>query len=260
MNTICLHASSERLTLYYYGELEGDDRRAFEAHLATCASCTAALAELELVRASLAPRAAAATRTGDEWNAFMRRLEVAIDAPGAARGTAHAAQHVARLTSHVAPHVARLHVARGTWLVLAATLTLGIALGLVWQRRALTPAHSLVADAAASDAALSAAAARHFERAKLVVLGLAMKDAEHTTAQDWQYERQLAASLLPDTRLFRLSATDRGDARLANLLGDLESVLLQASMATDAGPPELERIQRVIRRRDLLVRMDLREL
>ncbi len=260
MNTICLHASSERLTLYYYGELEGDESRAFEAHLATCASCAAALAELELVRASLASRAAAATRTNDEWNGFMRRLEVAIDEPGTAPLTArgpHAAPHVA---PHVASHAARSHVARGTWLVLAATLTLGIALGLMWQRRALTPEHSLAADAAASDAALSAAAARHFERAKLVVLGLAMKDSEHTTAQDWQYERQLAGLLLPDTRLFRLSATDRGDAHLANLLGDLESVLLQASMATDASPPELERIQRVIRRRDLLVRMDLREL
>ena len=87
-----------------------------------------------------------------------------------------------------------------------------------------------------------------------------MKDPAHTTADDWQYERQLAASLLPETRLFRLSATDRGDARLASVLGDLESVLLQASMASEADGPELQRIQRVIRRRDLLVRMDLREL
>ncbi len=241
MTTICLHASSERLTLYYYGEVEEDERRSFEAHLATCAACAAALSELTVLRSTLAGRADV-TRTREEWDGFMRRLEAQLDARG---------------TSRVAP----LYVARSTWFhLLAAALVLAIALGLMWQRRAMGPTHALVADASAGEAALTAAAARHFERAKLVVLGLAMKDPAHTDAADWEYERQLAASLLPETRLFRLSAADRGDARLANLLGDLESVLLQAAMASDADAPELQRIQRVIRRRDLLVRMDLREL
>lgn len=130
----------------------------------------------------------------------------------------------------------------------------------MWQRAALGPARSEVAAADAGEAVLDAAAARHFERAKLVVLGIAMKDPARTTASDWEYERELAASLLPETRLFRLSAADHGDARLASLLGDLESVLLQASMTSDAAPSELERLQRVIQRRDLLVRIDLREL
>jgi hypothetical protein len=255
--TICLNASSEKLTLYYYGELAGDERRAFEAHLAMCPACAAALSELDVLRAALAPRAAA-TRTTDEWLGFMQRLDAALDAPD----TLQVAERAAHRTPHIAPHTAPWHVARRRWLPvsLAALLVLAVALGLLWQRQVLGPAHTLVADAGATDAALGAAAARHFERAKLVVLGLAMKDPAQTRAEDWQYERHLAASLLPETRLFRMSATDRGDAGLASLLGDLESVLLQASMASDADAPELQRIQRVIRRRDLLVRMDLREL
>jgi len=250
MTTMCLHASSERLTLYFYGELPTDERCAFEQHLPTCQACTAALADLELMRAALSDRAAA-TRSEGEWDSFMRRLEAHLEVPPVSRRQLAAASVSKRPA---------LSLSKGVWFGLAAILIVAIALGLMWQRRVLGPAHTLVADAGASDAALAAAAERHFERAKLVVLGIAMKDPARTSAADWEYERQLAASLLPETRLFRLSATDRGDARLASLLGDLESVLLQASMTTDADAPELQRLQRVIRRRDLLVRMDLREL
>ena len=260
MSTTCLTAASEKLTLYYYGELAGDERREVEAHLTTCPSCAAVLSELETVRTALAPRGVV-TRTQGDWQGFMRRLEAGLNSAQGAedlvgRPSHEGREEVVRLrrrTSRVSPRA---------WLplALAGALILAVALGLEWQRRTLGPVHTLVGDAAASDAALAAAATRHFERAKLVVLGLAMKDPVHTTAGDWEYERQLATSLLPETRLVRLSAMDRGDARLASLLGDLESVLLQASMASDADPPELQRIQRVIKRRDLLVRMDLREL
>jgi hypothetical protein len=171
----------------------------------------------------------------------MRRLEQAVD-----RGRPTA------VTSHAS------RVARGTWLALAATLVLGIALGLFWQQRVLGPREAPLADATGT-ATLDLAAARHFDRAKLVLLGLAMKDAGSATADDWERERALAASLLPETRLFRLSAADRGDPALTRLLGDLEAVLLQTAMSTDAEAPELQRIQRMIRGRDLIVRLGLRD-
>jgi hypothetical protein len=236
----CLHGSGERLTLYFYGELPPDERRWFEQHLPGCKDCSAALAELEALRSALAGRARATRPDERDWDGFMRRLQSALDDPGAASPTRPALTAI--------------------WLGLAAALFLAVALGLVWQRRVLEPPETPMAEAGAGDAALAAAAARHFERAKLVVLGIAMKDPAQTGAADWEYERQLAASLLPETRLFRLSASDHGDARLASLLGDLESVLLQAAMTTEGDAPELQRLQRVIRRRDLLGRMDLREL
>lgn len=245
MTSICLQASSERLTLYFYGELPAGEQRALDEHLAVCEACTAALAELQLVRSALAPRAAA-TRTPAEWDAFMERLLPKLDTPGVSRWA----------ETEIRPE----RISRWPAFALAASLVLAVAGGLMWQRAALGPARSEVVAADAGEAVLDAAAARHFERAKLVVLGIAMKDPARTTASDWEYERELAASLLPETRLFRLSAADHGDARLASLLGDLESVLLQASMTSDAAPSELERLQRVIQRRDLLVRIDLREL
>ncbi len=241
MTTICVHASSERLTLYFYGELPAGERRAVEQHLTACGACSATLADFELMRAALLDRASP-TRSQDEWDGFMRRLTAQLEAP------------------ETVPRSGLGLRSKGPVYALAAMLVLATGLGLVWQRRVLGPAQAHVGDAGTTDATLAAAAERHFERAKLVVLGIAMKDPDRTNAADWEYERHLAASLLPETRLFRMSATDLGDARLASLLGDLENVLLQAAMTTDAEGPELERLQHAIRRRDLLMRMDLREL
>ena len=58
--------------------------------------------------------------------------------------------------------------------------------------------------------ALAELSEQHFERSKLVVLGLVARDPEHTSAKDWEYERDLAGSLLEDTRLYRRAAQDEG--------------------------------------------------
>lgn len=259
MTGICLKASSETLTLYFYGELEPEASAAFARHAASCEACAAALAELNLLRNALAPRADV-RRPDAEWDRFMGRLAVALDrvdagaAPGASRSAVSGpAVQLWRPAARLSP-----------WLPLAAVLVLAIGLGLVWQRQALETgaARTPAVVAGAPEAAalpLDRAANRHFERAKLVVLGLAMKDPAEAGAGDWDHERALAAELLPQTRLFRLSALDRGETALADLLGDLETVLLQASMTSDVDRSSLERLQRVIRRRDLLVRIDLQD-
>lgn len=254
MTGICLKASSETLTLYFYGELAPEASAAFARHAASCEACAAALAELHLLRNALAPRADV-RRPDAEWDRFMGRLAVALDRVDAGEVPA-----VSRPAVQLLRPAARL----SPWLPLAAVLVLAIGLGLVWQRRALETgaARTPIVFAGAPEAAalpLDRAANRHFERAKLVVLGLAMKDPADAGAGDWDHERALAAELLPQTRLFRLSALDRGETALADLLGDLETVLLEASMTTDVDRSSLERLQRVIRRRDLLVRIDLQD-
>jgi hypothetical protein len=269
MKTVCIHSSSETLTLYFYDELTPAERADFDAHLATCADCRASIGELQAIRELLSDRAQP-ERSTREWYAFMRRLDSAIDwRPSLERGVA---------TGDAAPTVASAPPVRRLWdpargalhaksLALAATLLLAIAVGLAWQLRhfraqpaaapqTVTAATKTMPVKPAGDDALRAAAMRHFERAKLVVLGLAMKDPGSTRPDDWEHERELAASLLPDTRLYRQFAISAGDTRLSNLLGDLETVLLQASMTDEADAPELQRLQRMIRRHDLLERMD----
>jgi hypothetical protein len=90
-----------------------------------------------------------------------------------------------------------------------------------------------------------------------VLLGLANKDAGAVSVDDWSYERSLAASLLPDTRLLRLSALEEGDGEMASLLSDLEVLLLQTSFSAEPDRATLSRLQRYINRRDLLVRTEL---
>jgi len=106
-------------------------------------------------------------------------------------------------------------------------------------------------------AALREVSAEHLERSKLVILGLATRDPRTTQPSDWQYERQLAGSLLAETRLYRLAAQERGVADVAHVMRDLETVLLEASMSDNADRDSLERVQRLIARRGLVSKMQM---
>jgi hypothetical protein len=190
----------------------------------------------------------------------MRRLDAAIAADTTAPGAAS-----------VSPRVA---TPRRGWslrpaLALAAMLalvTIGVAIAARYrttpapaiesasQAPAQTPAPELKAD---PDRSLKVGTAEHLERSKLVVLGLATRDPQHTTAADWQYERQLAGNLLTDTRLYRLQAQDRGMTDVARVMRDLETVLIEASMADKPDRDTLERVQRLITKRDLVVKMQV---
>jgi Putative zinc-finger len=241
---------SDRVELYFYDELPPSERAAFEAHLAGCAACKTALGELKEIRAALAPMRAQAERSEFEWRAFMRRLDARLDAEAAA---------LAR------PGRSGLFAAAG----IAAMLMMAVATGALWQKWSgpeTGPSGEFSGplmqpgDAGGSrpDRPTSReAAAEHLDRAKIVLLGLANKDSGAVSADDWAYERSLAASLLPDTRLHRLAALESGDAEMASLLNDLEVLMLQASFSAEPDRATLTRLQRYINRRDLLVRTEL---
>jgi hypothetical protein len=107
-----------------------------------------------------------------------------------------------------------------------------------------------------ADRVLREGSAEHLERSKLVVLGLATRDP-HTRAADWQYERALAGTLLNDTRLYRQAALQDGVADVERVMRDLETVLLEASMSDGRDRAALERVQRLIAKRDLVVKMQV---
>jgi hypothetical protein len=109
----------------------------------------------------------------------------------------------------------------------------------------------------AADAALRQVSVEHLERSKLVVLGLATLDPRQTRASDWEYERQLAGSLLDDTRLYRQVAQERGMTDVARVMRDLETVLIETSMSDTSDRDALSRVQRLIAKRDLVGKMQL---
>jgi hypothetical protein len=260
----CDVQSAGTIELYFYGELPHAERVAVQAHVSGCPECRQALDDLSVIRAALAGRPDVATPPGGDWSGFMGRLHAAVVAEQShpvveAGDSADMAGSRTSAGRRLAPYLA-----------LAATLAL-VAAGVVavmHQRAATRETVSLLRPAPAPalspavlpasrttepDPALMAVSGQHFERSKLVVLGLATKTGRH---DDWSYERGLASSLLSDTRLYRLAAEERGMQPLADVMGDLELVLLQASMADDPTEASLHQLQRLIQRRDLLTKMD----
>lgn len=253
--TICaVHASGE-LDLYFYDELSASGRRAVEEHLHGCSDCRAALDELHVIREALRSRPDVSAPASGDWSAFMTRLNASL-----AKERAPGFAVVPLKTSSRQPAVAYLAMAAALALV---TVSVAVALRKPHVPAAPAPVASVTPHIPSSTAPAKDAAAframteEHFERSKLVVLGLAAKSPDELRGTDWTYERELASGLLNDTRLYRLAAEDRGLDKLAGVMRDLELVLLQTSLTDDKDPSSLQQIQRLIRRRDLIEKMDV---
>jgi hypothetical protein len=254
------------IELYFYGELPLSDRPGVEAHVKHCGECRQALDDLTLIRAALSSRPDVATPPGGDWSAFMTRLDRAIQQPDG---------QLVEIDSHQRHRGTSILLGRrvGPYLAVAALLALATTAALLVFSKArhrdegqppvvaTAPARELtptpVAAPVAPDAGLVSLSGQHFERSKLVVLGLATRDAAKPGKDDWAYERDLATTLLGDTRLYRQAAEERGMDGLAGVMRDLELVLLQTSMSQEPDRESLEQLQRLIRRRDLLTKMNV---
>lgn len=247
------------IVLYFYDEMEAAERGRAAAHLRGCAACRQRLEDLQAIRQALAERPVVDAPAAGDWSGFMRRLDAAV-----ARSPVRAVQE----------RTAVLEFKRGRWSVrqiaalaaMLALVTIGVLLAArfraavpVRQQAALTtpaPADTAPVNVPANQS-LRESSVEHLERSKLVVLGLTARDPRQTTADDWQYERRLAGTLLPDTRLYRMAAQDRGVADVARVLRDLETVLLEAALSDHTDRDALARLQRLIAKRDLVMKMQV---
>ncbi len=259
--TACHLQASGAVESYFYGELAGAEGEAFVRHTAVCAECRHALEELNVIRAALESRPDVAAPPGDDWSGFMVRLGNAVRAETA--GPSITARN-GRMGFTRSPLLASLAAAAVLALVTVAVLVLmrtqpsrsDLASGR--NRLASVSPHRATSPASLTlDPALASVTEQHFTRSKLVVLGLATKDPAEGNAADWEYERALATSLLDDTRLYRQTAEERGMKGLADVMRDLEIVLLQTSMSAEPDAESLAQLQNLIRRRDLIAKMDV---
>ena len=257
--------------LYFYDELNAADRDRVAAHLRGCAACRQRLDDLHAIRRALAAAPVVDAPPAGEWSGFMRRLDAAVGLPPARsatravalerRGGVWRARHLVALAAMLAI------VTIGIFL--AARARLEQPAGVVARESAAPPRGAADPSSGAAAGGVSATkgetpeqalrevSAEHLERSKLVVLGLAARDPHQTHAADWQFERQLAGTLLPETRLYRLTAQERGVSDVARVMRDLETVLLEASMTDGRDRESLGRVQRLIARRGLVSKMQI---
>jgi hypothetical protein len=238
--------------MYFYGEVPAAEQPALARHLESCPECRSAIEQLREIRRALATRPVVDAPPDADWSGFMARLNLAT---GGAR----------LIERHLPADIQRPRW-QGSGLLATAALLALTTIGVVSTIRS-RPAVSIarvetapqVAAPAASaeDSGFAALSEEHFERSKLVVLGLAAKDPARTTSEDWTYERELAATLLGDTRMYRLAAEDRGLRSIADVMADLELVLLQTTFTASGDSSSLAQIQRLIQKRDLVEKMDI---
>lgn len=263
--TPCRIQQSPAIELYFYDELSQAERDSVTQHLAQCEECRRALEELTLIRTALESVPAVKTPPGGDWSAFMLRLDTAMRSETAPPSSTQRRQAVAfssnSFTAALAMAALVVLVTVSVFFVLRTrdnNTATGSAPSLAPASATdRTPVPANVPTPSPVDTALAQISEQHLERSKLVVLGLATRDPADSTGDSWDYERTLASSLLSDTRLYRQTCEERGMNSLADVLRDLELVLLQTSMSEKSDAESLTQLQRLIRRRDLITKIDV---
>lgn len=241
MNT---HISEDELILHYYGESARADETRIESHLASCAECRFANEQLRRVMTLVDSAAPVEAPLGFERTAWAR-LEPSI------------ADELARRS-------AKREGGRG-WLMWVPQLALGggvAALVLVafmagrfsGGESAGVATTASPAAAAAPARVLHSAVGDHLDRTQMMLVELANAETDHADVLAGEQNR--AVDLVAANRLIRQSAEQSGDVVIADVLEDLERVLLEiANSPADASSNDLTDLQSRITDEDLLFRV-----
>ena len=95
----------------------------------------------------------------------------------------------------------------------------------------------------------------HLERSQMVLAELS-NAPDHKGKLDITDEREMAAELVDDNRLYRQTARNTGNAAVANVLDDLERVLMEiAHSPTEVSSGQLDDLRQQIESRGLLFKV-----
>jgi hypothetical protein len=221
------HLTEDELTLHFYGDGHVDHEAAVDAHLRSCEACQAMWAEitqsLKMADAVMVPEPDA----GFE-RAMWARIQQALPA-GPPRSTVFESlfgtpETRGRLSGWFVPALS-----------LAAAIAVVALAGRGWQAgpRAVPagPPAARAADPAGRERVLLTALGDHFQRSEMLLVEV--MNATASPSQELGFERQTADDLVESSRLYRQAAQQNGNARLAQMLEDLESVLVEIARSPD---------------------------
>ncbi|HVG24427.1 MAG TPA: hypothetical protein VND45_09760 [Thermoanaerobaculia bacterium] len=240
------HLSHEEVVLTYYGEPSvSEDRR---THLEACDVCRNELAALAAVLDRVTPLEV--PEPGDDyesrvWNRLQWRL----------RGEQRKRRPIA------------------AWIAVAATIAIAFLAGVLWKSssRPVDQSTTIAATDTSKtrrpeDSKTAAKPAAEPNRILLVVVGEHFDESERVLVEltnltpegenDISGARDRAQELLTSNRLYRTSATTRGEDDVATLLDELEPVLLQLAHAPDqVSGEELRRMQKRVESKGLVFKL-----
>jgi hypothetical protein len=235
------HFTQDDFILAYYDEPVADAQR---EHLAGCGECRAELARLA--------------------NVLDRVTPVEVPEPDADYETRVWDRMAWRLRSE------RKATRRGPvmkWLAAAAMLAVAFLGGLLWNRSNSGPVHIANQPQPTSTQVQPARSTQQQrDRILLVVVGDHLDDSERMLLEltnltpkddvDVSTEQKRAEELLASNRLYRRTALDRGEDRVATLLDELEPVLLQiAHGPSQMTPDELRKVQKRVETKGLVFKL-----
>lgn len=243
------HLGHDEFVLTYYGEPGLDDER--RAHLDACDSCRGELTTLAALLDRVTPVEVPEPEAGYEarvWDRLQWRL------------------HVARPSGRVRR---RAEVRPTFWLAAAATIAIAFFAGVLWKsanRRADEPASVVATNTTSTARPIESAKTPEPNRILLVIVGEHIDQSERVLVEltnltpegstDISGTRDRAQELLASNRLYRTTATTRGEEDVATLLDELEPVLLQLAHApSEVSAEELRRMQQRVESKGLVFKL-----
>lgn len=225
------HLTEDDLVLLYYGEEDAPEGA--RGHLETCPDCRRAAEELARDLDQVTPDAAPERPAGyEQWVWARVRREIAASAVAAPR-TSGARRWAVAAAAVVAAFLLGRHLPQDVGLA---------------PRPIPEPVRERI---------LLVAVGEHLERSRLVLVELS--NAEGGEA-DLSSEQEQAQGLVGANRLYRMSAEQAGETGVANVLEELERVLVElAHGPSQRTSGELERLQKRIEARGLLFKVKVLE-
>jgi anti-sigma factor RsiW len=208
-----MHLNEEDLVLHYYGELDAAEEAEAASHLGDCGACHARYTRLQRVLATIDAAPAPDLADGFERSVWAR-LEPEL--------------------GHRRRWLSWLEFAPGR--VLAAAVVLILLAGAFFAGRVTHPAApAAVAGTAAAgtpfrERVLLSDLGEHLDRSQMMLVELVSGDGDLNV----RAERERAEQLVSANRLYRQTAAATGNAALADVLDELERVLIDVAAHPDA--------------------------
>ncbi len=232
-----MHPADEDLLLVYYNEPALDP--AVRAHVGECAECSRKLSE------------------------WKRVLDACDDYDAPARPGSYEIATWAKLRPHIVKPQSRTR-----WWVWSPAIATVVAIAFLggmfvekWKHQPNPSRSDVVATATtpkARERVLLVALGNHLDRSQMVLAELVNTPSQKST--DISAAQQRAEDLVSESRLLRQTAMHTGDTADANLLSDLERVLLEiANSPSRISSPELHEIQQRIEDQGLLFKVRIIE-